>query len=129
MISLLQARMKACLWQKPPVSPNDGIIKPSENSLSISTQEQYTPVYIQSVPTSHTNPSPFLRNISQQQTPMNYRPRQIIQQQHLPINYNVNILSHQHNVPSTFPFATNSQQINMNYYPQTQYINRNVRLK
>ncbi|CAF3839195.1 unnamed protein product [Adineta steineri] len=119
------ARMKACLWQKPVVSPSDNIIKPSipTKSSPISTQERYAPVYLQSIPTSHTNQSSFLRNIPQQHTTIHYHPTQILQhqqqqqQQHLPMSYN--ILQHPH------PFATNPQPINMNFYPQTQFVNRN----
>jgi hypothetical protein len=104
--------MKARLWQKPNTSLKDGMIP--QNSPLISTQEQYTPVYIQPAPTNHTNQPSFLGNIPQ--TAMNYRHAHLLQQQ-FPMNYNA---------PSAFSFARNPQQINMNFPPQTQFMNRNV---
>ncbi|UJR09182.1 hypothetical protein I4U23_013430 [Adineta vaga] len=123
------ARMKACLWQKPPMPSNDGLTKQSLPPKS-SIQEQYTSNYLPPAappPTNHANPSSFLRNLSQQPTTMNYHPTQILQQQRqpIPLNYNVNILQHQHTIPTTLPYATNPQQFNMNFYPQTHFVNRN----
>ncbi|CAF4084163.1 unnamed protein product, partial [Rotaria sp. Silwood2] len=123
------ARMKACLWQKPIISLNDGTkdsFIPKTFSLP-STQEQITPVYIQTIPINHTNQSSIVGNLSQQQQQQaTFKPRHIQAfQQYLPMNYNSNILSHPHNIPSTLLFTTNMQPLNMNYYPQTHYINRN----
>ncbi|CAF1034089.1 unnamed protein product [Adineta ricciae] len=123
------ARMKACLWQKPPIPSNESLAKPSPSSKS-SIQEYYTPIYLPSAapPTNHITPAPFLRNLSQQPT-INYHPTQILQQQqrqHVPLNYNVNMLPHQPTIPTALPFATNNpHQVNMNFYPPTHYINRN----
>ncbi|CAF1074492.1 unnamed protein product [Rotaria sordida] len=121
------ARMKACLWQKPVLSSNDNIKDSSipKNSSLVSTQEQITPVYIQTLPTNHINQSSLVGNLSHQQT--TFKPRHIqVLQQYLPMNYNSNILSHHpHNVPSTYLFTTNMQPLTMNYYSQTQFLNRN----
>jgi hypothetical protein len=110
--------MKARLWQKPITSLKDSMINPfiPQNSSLISTQEQYTPVYIQPTLNNHTNQSSFLGNIPQ--TAMNYRPTQIMQQ-HVPMNYHG---------PSALSFARNVQHMNMNFPQQTQFINRNVGL-
>jgi hypothetical protein len=124
---LLKARMKACLWQKPLMPSSDGLTKTTIPTKS-SIQEPYPPIYLQSTPANHSNPSPFLRNLSQQQTILAYHPTQILQQQrtHLPLNFNVNMLSHQHAMPTHLPYAANPQQINLNYYPQAHFVNRNV---
>lgn len=119
--------MKACLWQKNQTPTNSSTKDSSitQNSSSNSIQEQYTPVYIQTIPMNHTNSSLSHGHISQQRTALKPRPMQLLQQ-YLPINYNSNLSSHQHNIPSTVLFTTNMQPYGMNYYPQTPYMNRNV---
>ncbi|CAF4822697.1 unnamed protein product, partial [Rotaria magnacalcarata] len=63
-------------------------------------------------------------NLSQQQTVVKPRHVQALQQ-YLPMNSISNTLSHQHTMPSTVLFTANMQPLAMNYYPQTQYLNRN----
>ncbi len=46
--------------------------------------------------------------------------------QSVPTNPIISNVPRQYYQP-TFPYSTNTQQINMNFYPQTQFINRNVR--
>jgi len=46
--------------------------------------------------------------------------------QSVPTNPIISNIPRQYYQP-TFPYSTNTQQINMNFYPQTQFINRNVR--
>ncbi|CAM4799656.1 unnamed protein product [Rotaria magnacalcarata] len=122
----LMARMKACLWQKSLIPSNEAIkgLSVSQSSSSNSTQEPYPPVYIQTIPINHTNQTSSIGNLSQQQTVVKPRHVQALQQ-YLPMNSISNTLSHQHTMPSTVLFTANMQPLAMNYYPQTQYLNRN----
>lgn len=119
--------MKACLWQKSLIPLNETIkdLSVSQSSSSNSTQEPYPPVYIQTIPMNHTNQTSSLGNLSQQQTAFKSRHVQVLQQ-YLPMNYNSNTSSHQQTMPPTVLFTGNMQPLAMNYYPQTQYLNRNV---
>ncbi|CAM2709958.1 unnamed protein product [Rotaria socialis] len=122
----IMARMKACLWQKSLISSNEAVkdLSVSQSSSSNFTQEPYSPVYIPTIPINHTNQTLSIGNLSQQQTAVKPRHVQVLQQ-YLPMTSNSNTSSHQHTMPPRVLFTANMQPLAMNYYPQTQYLNRN----